>query len=405
MKLSGSKISLAKHCTWWAREDVALPSSVASAHANAGTDKHTCLEKILLCGPMLSEEFRKLWGCDPRDVNVIQTNILDWLPFLTAECEESLTEIPLAYDPKTDKARELPRGQHREYIGLRPGEIPLTLDLVAFFADGTGLVIDHKTGRQDNLDRACESGQLGIGALAFARLHKLDTVRVAYTIVGDDGCARIDEATLDAFDLESIAEEIKGLAETIARKPDPSAGPWCKSKYCPALGTCPVTLEAIQKTESLAPLSSTSQAPISVSIQSAEHCAKVHTQLALAEEFLGMVRAAIEIYVKEHGAVPLADGSLLDLVAHSRESLDIDGNERALDALQKALGPAYDRAVSVKVSTNKEAIKAATGQLAKGRDRTSLERAILEDLAELGAIKVSTYEKIDVIKPSKQKAA
>lgn len=396
-RLSGSKLKLAMSCLYWAREDVALPARESSAAADAGTNKHTILEKLFVGEALPDEEFQKLWDCDPRDVAAIQDNIQTWLPSLTAGCTEAITEIPLAYHPITDTARELPRGGHREYVGLRSGEIPLTLDLVAVYADGTGLVVDHKTGRQNGLEPAAVSAQLGLGALALARLRNLTSVRVAYTLVNDDGTVRIDEAVLDTFDLEALADEVRGIVERLDNFPVPCPGPWCKSKFCPARSVCPVTSVTVAKTEALAPLS--------VTIESPQHCTKLHTQLGLAEEFLARVRAAIDLYVKDHGPIELGDGTALDLVHKTRETLDIDGNNKALEILQKALGPAYERAVTMKVSTTKEAVRAATALLAKGKDRTALERQLLADLAYSGAIKVGSYEKVEVTRPAKGRGA
>jgi len=58
------------------------------------------------------------------------------------------------------------------------------------------------------------------------------------------------------------------------------------------------------------------------------------------------------------------------------------------------LGEHFDAAV--KYSTSKAAIARATKEIAKGRERTALERSILEQLETCGCVGMSTHERLKV---------
>ena len=396
-RISASKMNLCEKCLFWAREDVVIPQEESSEAANAGTGKHFALE--LIAGVSNTDnvgdsEFANLWGCEDVDAHAIINTVECWLrPWI--DSGSVYCELPLAYCTKTDTARELYSKSARDYSDLKPGEIPMTIDLFVQTGEATGLVVDYKTGLQSTLVAVGASSQLNVCALAVARAFGLDEVRIAYAIVADDGHARIEEHVLDSFDLAAIAENVRGIMSRLTANPQPHPGEHCKAKWCPAKRVCPATIGLAKATPEFAPMV--------MVIDDAETCAKVHAQIALAEEFLVGVKAAVKDYVTENGAVQLDDGSTLELVQKSRETLDIDGNDKAVAALKKALGDAFQRAVHVKVSTSKEAIKAATAQLAKGKERVALERAIVEELQTLNAVKLSTFETVEVVRDRKRK--
>jgi hypothetical protein len=394
MRLSASKLGLGFKCLWWAREDVALPAQESSEAANSGTNKHKALEFIVE-GAISIDPFASLWGCAGEDARSILDAIDAWLrPWLNSGTV--FRELALAYCPSTDTARKLESRGQRDYSSLKRGEIPMTIDLAVAQDFTSGLVVDYKTGRQDGLDPVDDSAQLSLCALAFARAFGLDEVDVAYALVADDGSARIERCLLDSFDLASVAETVRATMTRLADDPQPCPGEHCKTKWCPARAVCPATIGLAKATPELAPLV--------VRINSAEQCAWAHSRLTLAEDFLTSVKVAVKDFVYENGPVLLDDGSSLMLVEKTRETLDIDGNEKAIAALKKALGPAFERAVNVKISASKESLKAATAQLAKGKERTALERGILEELQTCNAVKLSTFETVEVVRDRKRKA-
>ena len=393
MRLSGSKLGLASSCTFWAREDVPLPPRETSFAADAGTNKHSAMEALVQSlktgtAKIDVDQFASLWGCDTRDSVQIQRTIMSWLAPMV-ETGKVYTEIPLAYDTHTDNARKISSSGQRDYSNVAAYEIPLTLDLAILCEGGGGFVCDHKTGRQDGLPPSSEFGQLSIGALALARCFGLDRVKVAYAVLSDDGHARIDEHVLDAFDLEAVAEEVASIVKRIpTARPNP--GPWCRSKWCPLRASCPSTTSMVKATPSLSPLA--------IRIDSATTAAKVHSQIDAAEEFIKSVKASLKDFVTNNGPVDLADGSTLEIVSKCRETLDVDGNDKAQAVIRDTLGYAADRALSLKVTTSKEALKAATAMLAKGKERTALERRIMEELQNCKAVKVSSFETLENVK-------
>lgn len=374
-----------------------IPPQQSSAAADAGTGKHSVCEKLKLGVSISDEEFVKLWGCEPSDVKHIRENLAEWMGALGSGFDKQACELPVVYDVATDKARVIPNSNgHRDYSTVRATELPSTQDLVAYTPGKAGLVIDYKTGLQADVDPAATNRQLANGALALARLYGLQRVTVGLAFVADDGTMRPDMAELDELDIEAFAQELR---ELVAKIPEaqPTPGPWCKRKWCNAFrtGVCP----AQQQVATTIP-----KAALTLNIASREQAADVFTGLELAEEYLKSVKAALDLYVRTHGAITLADGSSLDLVSKSRETLSIDGNRKAIATLQHYLGDAFERAVTVSHKTSKEAIKAATSQLAKGRARTALEREILEALQTDGAVKVGSYETVEVVKAKKAAA-
>ena len=141
-----------------------------------------------------------------------------------------------------------------------------------------------------------------------------------------------------------------------------------------------------------------SLSPLAIRIDSAATAAKVHSQIDAAEEFIKSVKASLKDFVTNNGPVDLADGSTLEIVSKCRETLDVDGNDKAQAVIRDTLGYAADRALSLKVTTSKEALKAATAMLAKGKERTALERRIMEELQNCKAVKVSSFETLENVK-------
>jgi hypothetical protein len=169
-------------------------------------------------------------------------------------------EVAFAYDVVTDTARELGRGEDRDYDSVTETEIPCQLDLVGVAPDRSrGLVLDHKTGFSRR-SRAGRNAQLKFGALCVARTYQLDRVDVQLAYV-DPGRTRpyIVPAAFDALDLDAFAAEIRArhaeameMRAAAARGVIPSdlaVGPWCR--WCPALRVCPAQTSYLRATVGL----------------------------------------------------------------------------------------------------------------------------------------------------------
>jgi hypothetical protein len=157
-------------------------------------------------------------------------------------------ELALAWDHEADMARALPSTGHRDYQDAKPTEFVGTADYVG--RDGAAVVVlDYKTGHK-YLGPARESRQLRMLALAAARLEGVDEARVGYCFLREDGGHAFSWATLDAFDMAEIADELRELvatldhAQTAAEGRDPAdlhEGDWCD--YCPAFNSCPAKMQ------------------------------------------------------------------------------------------------------------------------------------------------------------------
>lgn len=364
--LSGSRFGLARHCLWWARDEVHAPR-IGSDVADCGRCRHLVLE----CMAGTRVDAPATWGCDPKDWPAIEANIREWLP------TGGITEVPIYYDgtsARTDASRE------RDYA-CRPGELPMTIDYLNRRSSSVE-VWDYKTGRQEHLEAASDNGQLAICALAAAKLHGVDQAVGVLAIVADDGTARLDQCDYDSLDLDAIAYEARNMIQSIPTS-QPCPGPWCSQKWCPARSVCPAMTEAIATT----PI-----APLSLTIDSAETCARVHTQLGLAEEFLAAVVAARNEWLKSNPeGCKLVDGSTLQWAVEERDSICLTPAALAIiesAGCSDAIEPRTSKAElerSIKRSTPK-------GQV------TAQMRDLLAALDNVHAIKTTQYARAKVRK-------
>ena len=370
MRLSGSRYGLLRCCAWWARPEVQV-ESVASDLTDAGTHKHAVLEAIHNDRPL--RDYAAVWGCEEQEWPGVISNISEWLPL------DGQAEIQVYYDPATDTARDVVGAEHRDY-DCRPGEIPMTLDLMR-----SGEVWDYKTGWQAGIDSAEDHGQLALCSLAVARLLGVDSITGVLAMVRDDGTAYLDRTEYDSLDLEALVCEMRTLLAAVPTS-EPHPGPWCGSKWCPARSVCPATQQSIVST----PL-----APLSLTIDSPEVCAKVHTQIALAEEFLAAVKRARNTWLEEHpSGCELADGSHLEIGVEERDTIEV--SPAALTVLEE-----HGCSNAVEPKTSKAAIERVIRSTAVKGEFAPKMRAVLEALDAEHCIKTSQFTKIKVRKGRK----
>jgi hypothetical protein len=152
-------------------------------------------------------------------------------------------EVALAWNYETDRARMLPRADARDYAAARSTEFVGTADYLGRDGEGGVIVIDWKTGHR-YLGPAKQSRQLRMLALAGARLVGFEAARVAYFFLRDDGTYGVSWATFDVMDLAEIADEMRGLAETLNAAEgdslDVHEGEHCD--FCPAFNSCPAKM-------------------------------------------------------------------------------------------------------------------------------------------------------------------
>lgn len=182
-----------------------------SEHAAAGSERHEDAEIAALLGGVddLPWQVRKL--LDPGDV-------------LAAECA-------MAYDVANDTARALGHIKWRDYQGLGPFDVPMTLDLI-IYGERRVIVVDYKGYR--TVTPAAENRQLATGALAVARASGRDEVIVAIVYLGASW-RPADVATLSVFELDVHAARLRAMMTSSDRSLH--VGSWCE--YCHAFLACP----------------------------------------------------------------------------------------------------------------------------------------------------------------------
>jgi len=179
--------------------------------ATAGDERHGDAEAAAVLGAHedLPWQVRKL--LEPGDV-------------LAAECA-------MAIDVSDDTARALGHIAWRDYSGLRPFEIPGTIDLNVA-NERRILVVDYKGF--EPVTPAAVNPQLASGALAMARASGRDEVDVAIVYLGASW-KPADVATLGALELDMHAARLREMMTSTDRTLN--VGPWCK--YCHAFTSCP----------------------------------------------------------------------------------------------------------------------------------------------------------------------
>ena len=290
--------------------------------------------------------------------------------------------MPVAFDGQTDTARELPSGGQRDYSAATDDELPGTVD--QHVVDELGaVVLDLKTGRGPHTV-AAHLHQLEHGAVALARMHGLDEVRIVVAHVTPDGVV-VDERVLDALDLEAAAQ---AMTSELARIPtaEPVDGMHCR--WCPARGICPKTTALVA--EVLSEAVPARRLPLVGAIEDDETARALLEGLPLLEAWVDDRWKQLKTYA-ERGAVSLGNGKAWGKVEKpGREKIDLTV-KGAIDAINTALGPAAE--VALEVETSKSAIeRGVRKQLAgegggKRGDLGKRKDAILETLRTLGALK------------------
>lgn len=343
------------------RPDVELPESPDSEASIRGKARHVDFER---------------WVASSVEVDPLSA----W-PDAEAARLRFLLELSTRFDTRAAIAREcvlvydvlsgttrvsLHKRTHDDHEA-KPSEIRLIADI----AQGS-LVADYKTGRP--IEGAAE--QTRALALAWARLHGLETVRAALAYVDDDGRIwRWDEQTLDVFELGAVAEGLRELYEHEAEH-QPRPGPWCRELYCPIAGACPATAPALVHAIGGAAPSLDPQTP-------AEATALWQARNALRRWEMS-AHDALRRYVDAGHTVEIGDGrrwGRVESKGAERVMLTLDG----LRLLRETLPAALEE------STSKTAIERAA------RDRAHA-REVIAQLGKLGCLSSKTtvkYEEIE----------
>jgi len=237
---TASKLQLALTC---AASQVMPVIDSAWATGDAGRDKHAALAD---------------WATAPDDAVLdLPAPMLAWLETVAeyaAELRhpETISELALAYDVATGKARYLGRNLGRAYPETTATEFYGSFDYVRL-ADGTVIVVDLKTGMGE-VPHPERNAQLRFGALAAAKHFGVDRARIGILHAPDGRAPWWIWAELDAFELEVVAVDLKRLAQHIGyarndyqrgKTPRLRVGEHCA--HCPSRFACPARVAMAQR--------------------------------------------------------------------------------------------------------------------------------------------------------------
>ena len=380
MRLTGSRLPLARLCSWWARPEVQAPEAQAGDPdaAALGTTVHGGINQFLSSSegpivglPMPAVVLFEVWRADPIAHE-------RWAP-----------EVRVAWDPATDTGRELDAGAHRDYSGVCPGEIAGTCDAMRV-EESRVVVVDWKvtTGPDLHADPAERNLQLAFYALALARAHGTMAARVGVARIEADGVS-VEWADLDALALDGTAEILRGIVAGIPTS-RPRPGPHCTERWCPALAVCPAAQAASE-----AIVLATATGPLTVTLEIAP---ALLARVKLVRAAADAVEAALRELADAAGGIPLADGRVWRRREETHESIALDGPDMA-EALSVLAAAGADGAVETKASASWKAVEATlrTAHPGRGEAKRALE-TLKEELRAKGLLRSKTVPKYEATK-------
>ncbi len=296
-------------------------------------------------------------------------------------------EVAVAYNFRDDTARVLQPVTPRAYEIDPTCEVATTID-VCGAGDRIVYVGDYK-GPHAWLPEPEKSYQLGLGAIAVARLHGATRARVEYIRIRDDGTVRKFDAELDVFGLEEVAEKIAKLMNHVPRLrvliesgtvPDVVEGRHCK--YCPAKQHCPAKTALIRHV-----LSDPQPVPYMLPL-TPESALRAYNLLRPAKDAIAQIEAAIYAYAKTTpillGKEP--DGSLRYFGELKREGNDVlDGSIAHAVITEKFGGEVANQVVTME--TTKKAISDAVRKhKAEEETHKGALEAVLSEIDKRGGV-------------------
>lgn len=298
------------------------------------------------------------------------------------------TEVALAYNWREDTARILTPIAPRAYE-VSDDEVPATLDLAAHDAGSRRVYSGDYKGPRAWLPAPESSMQLGLGALALARIYDADEAEVEYIRILDQGEPRRFNATLDAFGLEAAAARIRATLGLVSEMrsayeaghvPNVVDGAHCR--YCPARMMCPAKtagMRAVLTGERRISL----REPITP-----ENASKFYAMVRTAKDLLAQAEATAYAYAK---LTPIKvrdeeDGSIRYFGELTRPGNDVlDGAKAHLVLAKKYGAEAANAAVTMDVTKKSIGDAVKKHKPADATQKAEIE-SIIEEIDALGGI-------------------
>jgi hypothetical protein len=323
---SGSRLEIAEACE---ASGVYEGIETVSDASDLGTEKHAYLYEALTTGDAKSA----LAAVPEQHRDACARIDLSKLP--AGQPGRWAGEITFALDVQTGQSRELGRNLKRRYLeaGLRPTEIPATIDVVGLSVDGeASIVTDYKTG-WTRATRARSNLQIGIAAVCSTEVYDRPRADGAVLYVKEDEDPWFDVASFEAFDLVSMKERIIEIGRRILRAQqayadhDPVTGEVKKKPrlvvgrhchFCPVQMICPAQ-GALARRFVATP--SDTEADLRKGLAENDSAALLYRRLIALK---GCVDKMLGIVYARAKRVPIAlgDGRVLGEMETHRETLD-----------------------------------------------------------------------------------
>lgn len=238
---------------------------------------------------------------------------LEKLPDLTT----GTPELAMGWKPSTGECRILGQGYSRERARQQASadEVPMLADWAALLSPERGILLDYKTGWQEQLAPAAKHLQLLTYGAVYLLAQDLDEVelwlcRPDREEPGWDGPVVMDRLEAEAH-LQDIRTRIFAKAEEarLAYRirgvlPTLHVGPWCA--WCPAMRRCPAQVAAL-----LAVLEGDAERAVGHAAELTDaQAGSLWSQLKSAEKLAKELRTRLE-GIARHVPLPLPDGNLL----------------------------------------------------------------------------------------------
>lgn len=303
--ITGSKLPIARHCAWWAREDALYPKRESSSAARAGTRMHDAFASYVE---------HRVFPPLTADQRVLADHMRDWWGQRAAATGWE-AEVSYAIDAKSAKARRLGKQLNRDYGELSRDEIALTVDY-QWIESGSPVVGDWKTGFGAHVEPARDNLQLLAGGAAVSMASGLDGCWLEIAHVTENGVRCRDNVERYFASPLVLHAAMREIAFIQANIPGSTAVSGDHCRYCPALGNCPETSRSLKAVR-----------PSSSVVWQAEYVSD-DNDARLVEELSHVKKAidAIERSLKERanakGGILLPNGKIYKAILCEKSSLD-----------------------------------------------------------------------------------
>lgn len=304
MRVTASKAALLMQCGYFAREGVEWAESSASDDASFGKQVHSMCEALITGQHFMApteDRMILVWSGAARWIEANRKAF--WL-----------AEVAFAWDPDKDTARQLPKGEHRDYSDVKPHELAGTADVAWYDLEADAAVIwDFKTGH----DVSYAWPQLKTLGLMAARAFGAATA-VVHCVKLTEAGAEEESLALDAFQLAVVAGQLSGLLAEVATA-EPSPGEHCTSMYCPARAACPATTKAMEQVLPADPLT---RFRFDANIESAQKAEWLLPRMRLVADAAEVAKDALKAWARTHGGIACGNGGVWREVSSVRRYAD-----------------------------------------------------------------------------------